>query len=88
MKLLTTAYLLFLRRAQRCLLLGDELMVYVHPAVYMQVSQGKENKTESVQLLSSAKLILKQLITRAKVSRLVIYYTAHNPFSVASCGCL
>ena len=70
-------------------------MVYVHPTVYMQVSQGKENKTESVQLLSSAKLILKQLITRVKVSRLfvnngqflVIYYTAHNPFSVAPCGC-
>jgi len=34
--------------------------------VYMQVSQGKETKTESVQLLSSAKLILKQLITRGK----------------------
>ena len=34
----------------------------------MEVSQCKENKTESVQLLSSAKLSLKQLITRAKVS--------------------
>ena len=36
--------------------------------VYMEVSQCKENKAESVQLLSSAKLILKQLITRVKVS--------------------
>ncbi|KAJ7360146.1 Tetratricopeptide repeat domain 27, partial [Desmophyllum pertusum] len=34
--------------------------------VYMEVSQCKENKSEAVQLLSSAKLILKQLITRAK----------------------
>lgn len=34
----------------------------------MKVSQGKKDKTESIQLLSSAKLILKQLITRAKVS--------------------
>ena len=34
----------------------------------MEVSQCKENKAESVQLLSSAKLSLKQLITRVKVS--------------------
>ncbi|XP_068747500.1 tetratricopeptide repeat protein 27-like [Montipora capricornis] len=34
--------------------------------VYTQVSKGKEDKRESVQLLSSAKLILKQLIARAK----------------------
>ncbi|KAL9953055.1 hypothetical protein ACROYT_G040407 [Oculina patagonica] len=34
--------------------------------VYTEVSQCKENKSEAVQLLSSAKLTLKQLITRAK----------------------
>jgi len=34
--------------------------------MYMEVSQCKDNKAESVQLLSSAKLSLKQLITRAK----------------------
>ena len=37
--------------------------------VYVEVSQCKDNKTESLQLLSSAKLVLKQLITRAKVSQ-------------------
>ena len=37
--------------------------------VYVEVSQYKDNKTESLQLLSSAKLVLKQLITRAKVSQ-------------------
>lgn len=34
--------------------------------VYIQVSQYKENKAEAVQLLSSAKLTLKQLIAKAK----------------------
>ena len=38
-------------------------------SVYVEVSQRKDNKTESLQLLSSAKLVLKQLITRAKVSQ-------------------
>ena len=42
--------------------------MFILHAVYIEVSQGKENKAESVQLLSSAKLVLKQLITRAKVS--------------------
>lgn len=34
--------------------------------VYIQVTHCKENKAEAVQLLSSAKLTLKQLITKAK----------------------
>lgn len=37
----------------------------------MEFSQCKENKAESVQLLSSAKLSLKQLITRVKVSEFI-----------------
>jgi len=42
-----------------------ELTVHLSQ-MYMEVSQSKENKAESVQLLSSAKLSLKQLITRVK----------------------
>ena len=44
--------------------------VVIFFVVYIQVSQYKENKAEAVQLLSSAKLTLKQLIAKAKVSRL------------------
>ena len=40
----------------------------------MEVSQCKENKAESVQLLSSAKLSLKQLITRVKVSEFIFLF--------------
>ena len=42
----------------------------------MEVSQSKENKAESVQLLSSAKLSLKQLITRVKVSDFIAFCIA------------
>lgn len=44
-------------------------------AVYIQVTHCKENKAEAVQLLSSAKLTLKQLITKAKVSELEFHMT-------------
>lgn len=45
----------------------DVIALTVHLSdVYVEVSQCKDNKTESLQLLSSAKLVLKQLITRAK----------------------
>ena len=36
--------------------------------VYREVSEDAKDKRESVRLLSAAKLILKQLITRIKVS--------------------
>ena len=45
----------------------------------MEVSQAKEEIADSVQLLSSAKLNLKQLIARAKVSWFdTAYSTARN----------
>ena len=45
----------------------------------MELSQSKENKAESVQLLSSAKLSLKQLITRVKVSDFIAFCIAVIP---------